>query len=187
MLVRLLHDLNRSISVLDLGCGSGRHLALLDDLGFHSIFGADSSSTSIELCQKHFKKVPLYHTGKSVSTEFSPQPLNLPIKTNTLGLVIAWGVLHYNSTATQKLILTEIARLLTPDGYFIGTVRSTHDTYLAMNADLSHTNIQLFTEEEVETLLQPYFKAIKIGHMQRSDVHNPKLCISHWYFKCSVS
>lgn len=59
-----LVNLSISAQILDIGCGAGRHLMALDDLGFQNLVGIDVSTECILKSQKNLKnqKVKIYQS-----------------------------------------------------------------------------------------------------------------------------
>jgi len=49
---RLLRPISRESSILDIGCGFGRKLYLLNKLGFTKITGVDKNFRIVEFCRK---------------------------------------------------------------------------------------------------------------------------------------
>lgn len=178
-LVRILSKLPCSPgTALDLGCGSARHSLLLDSMGWE-VSGLDYSEKSIERFKFLFPKSNSYLSSKPP----------YPIEPASQDLVLAWGVLHYNSDEEIELILREILRILKPGGYFIGTIRSSRDTLLSPNSqsemelgDLKGGYVRLFTLEETEKLLEE-FSQTRIGYMERTPLGDMDKKISHYFFQ----
>lgn len=179
-LVRLLSDLPPG-AALDLGCGSGRHLPLLENFGFHPVIGADSSETSIALCRTVY---PQYEFHLLTVDENSPGSLCLNFDNASLQLVILWGVLHYNGETIRERLLREVARVLAPSGTVLGTLRAGSDTHLRDNADLPGVAARYFDEAGTRALLDKHFAIVELGYMERTPIGDLNRKISHWIFRC---
>lgn len=177
-LVRILKKLPLG-PALDLGCGSGRHLKLLRDLGYDPVYGADLSSESIRICRERQPYAFLF--GPS---EIFPRPdhFRLPLPDATVELVILWGVLHYNTDEVATAMLEEASRVLAPGGVMTGTLRSSNDTHFKENQDINHSHMQYFTESQARDLLSLYLTDIKIGYIERCPPEEPERRIAHWVF-----
>lgn len=94
-------------SVLDHGCGRGRHSGLLTQLG-HRVFAQDISASN------WWKRLP--------STAFQSVPADaprLPWMTQQFDLVGNFGVLHYLPEDELDEFATEVRRVLKPGGSWI--------------------------------------------------------------------
>jgi ubiquinone/menaquinone biosynthesis C-methylase UbiE len=188
-LVRMLSQTKQETSniinehAIDIGCGSGRHLKLMSELGFTSLIGIDMAYNALDLCRQHYN-LPL------------AQCLNhqIPFKDNTFKTAVCWGGLHYTNKENFMLQLKEIYRIISPGGYLIGTLRTVHDTVLKNGknlgnntwvtdlADIENSTISLYSEEELQKVLS-IFSSSQYGIMERSTLGNINNKISHWYFK----
>lgn len=185
-LVRLLKknlpgiaDLSSAIA-LDMGCGSGRHLALLTQLNIRRIIGIDSSQNALLLAQKHFPGALLQADNR-----------NLPIKNDSINIVIAWGSLHYNRKYDLVLMLEEIIRLLKKDGHLFATLRSDRDTFMKRGEhlgdntwktdlhDISGSIVSFYHEDELRRAFS-LFSHFQYGLMERTLIGDLSSIISHW-------
>lgn len=95
--------------LLDVGCGVGSNLSLLDSMGF-KVIGLDSEIYSLSLTKRRFSTIPLINGDL----------LSLPFKTNSIEMIIASDVLeHLEEDATG---IKEIHRVLKREGEAIFTV-----------------------------------------------------------------
>lgn len=183
-LVRLLKTVlknNPSLTdqiLMDYGCGSGRHIPLYEDLGFSIIRGTDMSTQSVELCRTLYPD----HTFTTIEKESGVDEVHIPLEDSSAGVVVLWGVLHYNSTGMRKSILKEIQRILVPGGFLLGTLRSHRDTHLVQNEDIRGTDYHTFDEKETKDMLGEYFQDLKLGHMERSLLDHLDQILAHWFF-----
>ena len=176
MLIRLLQGLKPG-SVLDLGCGKGRHLALLKDYKYSPIYANDISPEALKYsCHTYPFVIPAQTHDKDLEPNFSS------FLDNSLDLVVAWGVLHYNPISKVEKYLEEIQRVLKKKGYFIGTLRSTKDTHLQKNQDIRESLKYLYTKTECSILLEKYFQKVKLGHIERTLLDDLESKIAHWFF-----
>jgi len=175
-LVRMLGNLRRG-AALDFGCGSGRHIALLHELGFSPIYGTDISQNAVEMCRKDYAYAGLFKSNLPSSEEFF-----LPFPDEYFDLIVAWGVLHYNGRSSLETILEEFKRILKNGATFVGTLRSTNDTHFVSNPDMEGSEILYFTEEEAKELIGAHFHDVQLGYMERIPLgENRKVC--HWCFR----
>lgn len=175
-LVRILSRIPRGGIALDHGAGSGRHSFLLQSYGY-TVIACDYSAKSIDTIKE---RIPGVDTNLITSVD-------LPYKDNQFNLVISWGVLHYNTEEDAFKIVSEIKRILKPNGYFVGTVRSTFDTHLKNKEgvihlkELSGGKVKLYTLDELTTLLRNF--KCEFGYMERTPVGKLEERICHWIFQ----
>lgn len=182
-LVRLLSGAIKdpvTITAIDLGCGSGRHLRLLSDLGIARIIGLDASHGALLLSMK---------TGHSLLVQGNN--MSLPLKNDSADIVVAWGSLHYSDKSGLASMLGEITRVLKQDGRLFATLRSSRDTYLKKGTHLGNdtwvTNLKdisgsiasFYNEEEIRTALS-MFSDVAYGLIERTLVGDISSLISHW-------
>jgi SAM-dependent methyltransferase len=187
-LVRMLkpwvenHTQIHGMSCLDLGCGSGRHLALARNLGFGFIAGSDISYNGLTIAKQF--NAPLICADST----------GLPFKSNSFDAVIAWGSLHYGRKHTLRTMTSEINRILKDNGTLFGTLRSAHDTMMRKGTDLGHNEwltslddikdsiVSFYSEDElVEAFSQ--FTHFSYGRIERTQLGKTDQVISHWYFR----
>ena len=97
------HDLDEMLPAgagrcLDVGCGTGRHRALVEERGYRW-FGLDSQSHA---------------------AAFRANADALPSAAQSMSAVVAWQVLEY--VEQPELVVAEAARVLEPGGVFCGSV-----------------------------------------------------------------
>lgn len=147
--------------VLDLGCGSGRHLVYLAKQGFRSL-GLDISPTGLRLAQAWMREEghePILVLGDA------RQPL--PLCDDSIEGVLSTQVIHHARIAAVRLAIREIWRVLVPGGLALVTVSGRKDpgldhkeiepgTFVPMagpEAGLAH---HIFTVEELRSEFREY-------------------------------
>jgi len=101
--------------VLDLGCGTGRHLVFFAKMGF-DIYGFDSSSRAISLSEQWLKEEKLaaplqHHQMENV----------FPYVDNFFDAIISIQVIHHNLLKDIKTTIQEMVRVLRPSGMIFVT------------------------------------------------------------------
>lgn len=169
-----------SLIAVDLGCGSGRHLKLLCDLGIQRAIGMDSSMNAILLSKKYFN-VPLVQCDNR----------HLPLKTDSVDLVIAWGSLHYDRKSSLVIMLSEIHRIVRTGGNFFATLRCERDTNMKRGRhlgndvwetdldDITGSVVSFYSEAEVRNEFS-FFSECRYGLMERTLIGDTSSIISHW-------
>ncbi|MBN2157752.1 MAG: class I SAM-dependent methyltransferase [Spirochaetes bacterium] len=168
------------ITAVDLGCGSGRHLKLLGDLGISNAIGLDPSAKALAMSRRHYPGTLLQGNNKQI-----------PIRDQAADIVIAWGSLHYNSKDDLKEMVDEIHRILKPDGFLFATLRSSRDTYLKKGkhigndtwitdlSDIQGSMVSFYEEHEMRTAFS-IFTEFSYGLMERTLIGELSSLISHW-------
>ena len=105
-------------TVLDLGCGSGRHVVYFAQQGF-SVFGVDHSPAGIALTQQW-----LGQEGLSATLHVHDITEPLTFEDASFDAVISTQVIHHATLAAIKGIIREIERVLKEQGLVFITVPS---------------------------------------------------------------
>ncbi len=175
-LVRIIEN-NFSLkwqAALDFGCGNGRHLLYLKQKGILNLYGFDFSREVIQKNQTLYSNIHFYYYENTQS---------LPFKDKSVDLIICWGVLHYNPPHIRKFLLKEFYRILKPSGIFVGTYRAKQDTYF-FYSEVKKSEIYFFDKEDIMEELNPYFKKIQLGYMERTPLGKLEQKIAHYFFYC---
>lgn len=158
--------------LLDLGCGSGRHMIYMKEEGI-SVCGIDYSETSIDYVKQHFEARDWrgeFHVGSLCS---------LPFDSNRFDGIICYGVLLYLKLSDIKIAISEMFRVLKPGGKAFVVVRSIEDMRYGMGLEVENNTffidhdqtgeegltIHFFTPDEVRTLFRS-FSDVQLGFMQ---------------------
>jgi len=113
---RLPAFINKSASVVDIGCGTGTVLSVLERLKVgQSFVGVDLSEESISELQKKFR-------GESRFTFKVGSFSHIPLEDNIYDVVTCTEVLEHLFPDDIEKGLKEVARVLRKGGFFIATV-----------------------------------------------------------------
>ena len=178
-LVRILKGIEAG-PALDFGCGSGRHLKLLSELGFSPVSGVETSESAYKLCSQLYPGINIIQLDgeKLENTDFI-----LPVQDESQNAVVLWGVLHYNTHSVQQKILKEVRRILKPGGTLAGTLRSVSDSHFQGNKDLEGVPVGFYTSQETRNILGPFFDEINLGYTERSPIGDLNRKVAHWIFQ----
>lgn len=103
--------------ILDLGCGSGRHLIYLAKHNF-DVFGIDISKHGIKIARIWLKK-----EGLKANLRISNIYKKLPYKNNFFDAIVSTQTLHHAKIGEIRKLIKEIERILKPNGLIFITVR----------------------------------------------------------------
>lgn len=118
-LVKLLRKY-KAKKILDVGCGTGRHLIYLAKKNF-DIYGLDNSQTALNMARSWLKKLKLKAHLKNLNFYQS-----LPYKNNFFDAVISHNAIHHGTTQQVKKAISEINRILKKNGIIFITVPQRH-------------------------------------------------------------
>lgn len=107
------HNVKR---VLDLGCGSGRHLVYLAKRGF-DVYGIDIAKHGIKIAANCLKKENL-----KAHLKVGDIYKKLPYKSNFFDAIISTATLHHNKIENIRKLIKEMERILKPKGLIFITV-----------------------------------------------------------------
>ena len=114
-IVLLLAD-KKARRILDLGCGSGRHVVYLARNRF-SVYGLDSSPEGIRMTRARLKD-----EGLKADLRLQSMTKPLPFKDSFFDAVISVQVIHHATLAEIRKVVKEIARVRKKDGVVFVTV-----------------------------------------------------------------
>lgn len=100
---------NGFLDVLDFGCGLGRHSIFFSKEGFN-VSAFDLSSDGVKHLEQWAKD------EKLVIDLTVADMLNLPYKENSFDCIFAYHVISHTTTKGMQQILSEISRVLRPNG-----------------------------------------------------------------------
>ncbi|MEW6558107.1 MAG: class I SAM-dependent methyltransferase [Elusimicrobiota bacterium] len=103
--------------ILDLGCGSGRHVIYFTKRGF-DVYGIDISKEGLNITKSWLKKEKLKANLKIGSVYEK-----LPYQNNFFDAIISVQVIHHARIKTIRKAIREIERILKPNGLIFITVR----------------------------------------------------------------
>lgn len=95
----------KKLSLLDVGCGTGKTLSLLQKYGIAQ--GIDIASQAIEFCKKR---------GFAITKS---DVMDIQFSDNTFDVVTALGVFYHKAVTDDVRGFQEISRILKPNGRFI--------------------------------------------------------------------
>jgi SAM-dependent methyltransferase len=97
------------LRILDLGCGTGRHLIFLEELGYQT-YGLDISPTGLAYSRGWLQKIG--HPARVLLADMT----SLPYTSSSFDRIISTYVIHHNTLACMRRTIKEIYRLLIPGG-----------------------------------------------------------------------
>src|SRR3546814_1050476 len=104
-------------SVLDLGCGVGRHACFLAGAGFE-VQAMDASASGLDYAARRARDLGLTVTfGDGLMTE-------LPYADASFDYVLSFNVIYHGDAGVVGRAVAEIYRVLMPGGLFYGTLLS---------------------------------------------------------------
>ncbi len=102
--------------ILDLGCGSGRHIVYLVKHGFE-VYGIDIAPRGLQITKDWLKKEKL-RANLKIGNVYK----KLPYKNNSFDALISTQTLHHNRIGNIRKLIKEIERILKPKGLIFITV-----------------------------------------------------------------
>jgi len=146
-------------TILDLGCGSGRHLVHLTRIGSW-VVGADISPTALDLAQAWLRD-----EGRQAELVLSDSRRPFPFRDGSFEGVLSTQVIHHARIAAVRTAIGEIRRVLAPGGLAFVTVSGRKDpgvkfeeiepgTFLPLTGPEAGLAHHIFTVEELRSEFQ---------------------------------
>jgi 2-polyprenyl-3-methyl-5-hydroxy-6-metoxy-1,4-benzoquinol methylase len=111
-------------TVLDLGCGVGRHALLLAQEGF-TVHAVDASPTAVDYVARQAGERRL-----DIRMNMS-EMTDIPYENETFDYLLTWNVIYHGDLPVVLRSLSEILRVLKPGGVFQGTMLSKRNAEIA--------------------------------------------------------
>lgn len=162
-------------NILDLSCGDGRNLNLLQDLGF--------SVHATEISQEIITSLQERSTSQGWNAEFrSGLNIDLPYDDDFFDYILScWSFYYMPDGASFSDILHEISRVLKKDGYFIAGIPD-RENYALIESERQKDGSVIIkndpfglrndvrwmvagSADEVRNLLSPLFYNVCLGHL----------------------
>lgn len=146
--------------VLDVGCGSGRHVLSLSQRGL-TVYGVDSAPTGIALTRQQLEEAGLSaHLSQCNIFE------GLPFADAFFDAILSVQVIHHALLSQIHVLAEEMIRVLKPHGLIFVTVpqlrnQGTHfqqaepETYIPLDGREAGLPHHYFTPTELRDLFQP--------------------------------
>ena len=148
---------------------------LLAERGWQPLTCVDVSETAVETTRQ------LIRDGSFCVVDDSG---TLPFPAGSFDLIVAWGVLHYNSPSVRNHLMGEVVRTLGAGGLFLGTLRASGETHIQGNADLDGANFELYDRDQAQKFLAEFFPIVELGYSERAPLGDLERRICHWFFRC---
>lgn len=124
--------LDRQSRIIDFGCGYGRIVKELSDLGFENVVGYDTSKGLIDRGRRE-NNLTLYHVG---------DPLDLPVENNSVDCILLFAVLtcipsNKGQTELMKMLYSKLnsGGIIYVSDYYLQEKSPEVDRYYHLNND----------------------------------------------------
>jgi SAM-dependent methyltransferase len=156
--------------ILDLGCGSGRHLVVLTKEGFNAV-GLDISCSGLRLSCEW-----LAEEGLQAGLVRADARYSFPFEAESFDGLLSTQVIHHALLSEVRITIAEIWRVLTDGGIaFVTVAGRKHEgeayeevepgTYIPLEGTEKGLSHHIFTEEE----LCSEFRMFQIREISRRD------------------
>jgi SAM-dependent methyltransferase len=153
--------------VLDLGCGTGRHVVYLARHGF-SVYGLDNSPKAVEMTAEWLAQENL-----DANLQVQEMTETFPYEDRFFDAILSIQVIHHADTASIKQIIGEMERVLKAGGFLFVTVPKQQDqgkrfqqiepnTFVPLDGDEKGLPHHYFTPQELHECF---------AHFEITDIH----------------
>lgn len=170
-----------SLTALDLGCGAGRHVIYLAELGF-DVIGADHSEIALQAASnwvEHVKRSGKVFQGNIKLVKVDSTSLEL--KPNSIGFVIAHGVLDSMPASDAMQTCRQLQQCVVPGGLvyadFISmedsSFKSSSTTEVVVQGSHEHGTIQSYFDiKSIEETFGIGWEIVKLYSRQTLDLQS---------------
>jgi len=153
--------------VLDLGCGTGRHVKFLAEQKLE-VYGLDISWVSVQFASRWMKAL------KQTAPLAVGSSCQLPYQPGSFDVVVSHGVLDHMTAESAQATVGEVRRILAPDGLFYLDLISKEDstygqgkligpeTFVVPEGIEAGAVQRFYDPPEIETLLGDAFRPQEI-------------------------
>jgi ubiquinone/menaquinone biosynthesis C-methylase UbiE len=162
--------------ILDLGCGTGRHLVYLAKRGF-DVYGLDESRTGLKIARKWLKDEQL-----TAHLKICDLYNKYPFKNEFFDAVISTRAIHHGSSKNVKKAIKEVSRVLKPNGIIFIIVPTSSKTQSVKSKKVEpHVYVPLEGHEKGlphlifnKSLIKEYFRNFKIENIFINEIDKNK-------------
>lgn len=177
-----------SYNILDFGCGSGRNIIAMADMGFN-IYAIDYNIACLEMTRQKMEKM---NYNKVTYIQNKGIEVNLP--ENFLDCIVVWGTLFAFREEERNLLIKNLYRVLKPGGLFLADYHTIEDSMYKKGKEIEK-DVYVLSEEagdlknliywfcDRETLINLYEKhGFKIINLEKKEFTTNNLSILNSYF-----
>ncbi len=179
-------------TILDFGCGSGRNIRPMLDMGFKKIIATDYNEECLELTRSNLRE-------KKHNVEYlKNNRKQIPLSDNSLDCMVAWGVLFAFTAQERQDFLKEIHRVLKPNGFLIADYRGKRDNLYGRGTEIERNLFLLNSdagvleniifwfcdEKELRNLYESSNFIIDNIERKLQYVNNLSQVVDHYYLVC---
>jgi SAM-dependent methyltransferase len=157
----LADALRGATTVLDLGCGTGRHVVYFAERGF-AVSGLDSSPEGLRLTADALRVA-----GRTADLRLGDMYAPLPYADAAFDAVVAVQVIHHARLAAIRQLVAELHRVLKPGGVVFASVPKLRNqatqfreiepgTYLPLDGREAGLPHRFFTPEELRAVFHQF-------------------------------
>lgn len=137
---------DKSINILDFGCGDGFTLGIAESLGYKNLFGVDYSASLLEIAAERTRAT--LHCGNGLDYLSTCDDARFDA-------VIAFDVLEHFQKSELIAVCRQIVRVLTPGGLLLAHVPNGASPYVGKIFWGDATHEQAFTAHSMQQVLRP--------------------------------
>ena len=173
-------------SVIDIGCGIGRHALFLAEQGFE-VTGFDLSESGLEIAREAARNAGVsitYRTG-----DFT----DLPLDDASVDLALAWNVIYHGDEDVVRCAISEVRRVLRPGGLFLCTMISKRHHQYGDGTEIRPNTFIVDDDDEKahahfycnDRELLALLEGFQLFHLQDRQQREPGTW--HWEFLAEIS
>lgn len=147
-------DYFQNATTLDFGCGAGYATHFMIEHGAATAIGIDISAEAVRSAQKRYNRNKLFYTQMNC--------LNVALPSASFDFICSLDVIEHFTEADIDRFLSEIVRLLTPNGYCLMTTPNKHHSSPHHKTPSWAFHLKEFFFDEFQSTLNRFFSQVEI-------------------------
>lgn len=132
-------------SILDYGCGDGRHLEMMNRAGISKLIGIDCSLEALQIAKNRCPNCELHYIDENMNL------LSL-LKDEKVDCIVCWGIAHINLKHIISKILLDFSKILNQNGVIICNWRTQKDSLFKHGKEIEPNTFIIDKETHKEFL-----------------------------------
>lgn len=154
-------QVDKTGSIIELGCGAGNYILYFSEKGFHS--------TGVDFCETAIQYARIKSKEKNLSCSFLVADVikDISFINDTFDFAYDWELLHHIFPEHREKYIENVKQLLKPGGYYLSVCFSEDNKQFGGKGKYRKTpldtELYFSSEDEMYALFKKHFKIMHLG------------------------